>query len=256
MLQGVSRRPVLAVAVVFLGGACTGGTKSAPPTTSPVADATVEGPRPVRDALASDQGPEDAAPSTCSPSAACGDGGACWQAPNGAHRCVTFEPQPSYGSGSCSDGGVDPFGRQRPGPCCTKDSDCTEKPRGRCVYNVSCGGQPGPEGRYCDYRGWCTSDKDCSAGTCVPPAISGTEVPVCIAGPCRTSADCKAGPGGACAVSPYRPCEGYQRFYCRYTSDPCGVENQPDACPASKPRCEPAPDGQGRVCAPEPTFPP
>lgn len=77
---------------------------------------------------------------------------------------------------------------------CKSDADCKDHPRGHC--NSHGGGHEAPV-NLCEYDA-CLSDRECSGGVCECDPHGNA----CIAGTCRTDADC--GAGGAC--SPDRAC--------------------------------------------------
>ena len=203
----------------------------------------------------SGDGATDAPTSVCTPDAGCAAGQTCWQAPSGAFVCATFAPPPPReGMGSCAAGGTS--APNLFGACCTGDSQCTAQPKGRCIPNSAgwCGGVAPPPGQHCDYSGWCLTDQDCgpAARACVPSNYAGADRPICLNGPCRTSADCKARPGGVCAVATGWACTFATTLYCRYPGDPCRIENLGNDCPRNDGRylvaCAPNPDGQGAHC--------
>jgi hypothetical protein len=157
----------------------------------------------------------------------------------------------------------DPFGGPLVGTCCTSDEECTEKPRGRCVWDSHCGGVVRPPRRHCDYAGWCTSDRECTSGTCTPTSYSSFDIPACVTGVCRTSSDCRKGPGGACVIghSGGVCTVGYLLFFCQYTNDICLISNRGGDCPPSPAArfgqdCVPNEDGQGTRCVPTQPPPP
>jgi hypothetical protein len=207
-------------------------------------------------------GSPDASTSNCIPATGCGDAGICWKSPAGDHLCSNFTPA-SYGpsQGDSCDGGVkDPFGRPPPGTCCSEDSHCTAGPRGRCLFNTSCGGVAPPPGRHCDYTGWCTGDAECMGGLCIPGAIAGADKPVCLSGSCRTNADCNRKSGGRCQVASAEFCVGFASLYCSYPDDVCQTGPRGGTCPQGADprglRCVPNDDGHGTKCVQHPGFPP
>jgi hypothetical protein len=255
--------PILAI----LSVACTRGQilgVDAAAVDASVAAADSGGPdgRQVRSDVVPDAGPVDAPPSGCSPDAGCSGAATCWQSPAGDYQCVSLQAAPTNPGGSCTDAG-DPFGGPEIGTCCTRDEECTEKPRGRCVYDVNCGGVYRPPRRHCDYSGWCTGDRDCNGGTCTPTSYSGLAVPACLAGACRTSADCRRGPGGVCTVGGSGGFCGGGRvaYFCQYLNDICRVGNRGNDCPPTPAarygqECVPNDDGHGTHCVPSTPPPP
>jgi hypothetical protein len=118
---------------------------------------------------------------------------------------------------------------------------------------------------FCLYDG-CAADGDCGPGLrCFPTGYSNENGPLCLKASCRTSADCKAGPGGACVE--YRPLPAFcgiqlpLEVYCQYTNDLC---RSPADCPPnpawpSGSACVPDEDGHGTRCVrydPPGTSPP
>jgi hypothetical protein len=229
-------------------GAGDGGAITVDAAEQPGSDA-----RPTRDGTFPGSGPVDAPPSTCDPATGCGDGGTCWQLTSGAYSCVFFQPVPGMAvTGDRCDGGLDPRVRDRDGTCCIDDSECTDRPQGRCALNPAHGGMPPAPGRHCDYTGWCTKDEDCGASSfCAPGYFGGVDEPSCITRRCRTSADCTDGPAGECVVFAVRETcttRGYATVYCRYANDVCRVDRS-GGCPHGS-YCAVRSDGQGTACVP------
>jgi hypothetical protein len=204
-----------------------------------------------------DAGPVDAPPSGCSLNVGCGDAGTCWQSPAGDYQCVWLRAFPTTPGGSCTDAGD--FGPVM-GTCCTRDEECTERARGRCVYDSYCGGIVRPPRRHCDYSGWCTGDQDCTTGTCTPTSYTHRSIPTCVSGACRASADCRRGPRGVCTLVGYGGCGGGgDGFFCQYADDICRVANNGNDCPPNPEArygqdCVPNADGHGTRC--QPSIPP
>lgn len=255
-------------ALLLFAEACTRGQIAGADGGSP-ADVSVAGEagsappdgRQVSDGVFRQTGPVDAPASGCSPAAGCGDAGTCWQTPAGDFQCVWLQARPTSPGGGCFDAG--PLEGPVLGACCTRDEECTGKPRGRCVYDPNCGGINRPPRRHCDYGGWCTSDRECTSGTCTPVDYSGLDVPACLSGPCRTSADCRLGPGGVCMISGAGgPCgRGYSVYFCQYANDICQYARHGSDCPpnpsaSSGQDCVPNADGQGTHCAQHISPPP
>jgi hypothetical protein len=207
--------------------------------------------------------PVDAPASTCSEDAGCAAGETCWLTPSGARACARFtEPPAGPVPGASCDPGPLP-GDQPPPRCCTDDRQCTELPRGRCVAQTFCGGMARKTWSVCQYGVWCTADADCrQSGSCLPPPFSGTSWPQCLAGFCRTSADCTRRPGGECVLDrPSGSCATrFASLYCRYPGDVCRAETAARDCHTDGGvptwACIPGTDGHGTRCVIDPPPPP
>jgi hypothetical protein len=202
-------------------------------------------------------GGTDHPPDQCEQDGDC-PGGVCWQGLDGSKACVTPAATPLL------------MGCQNaPTPCCSKDGDCTQSGKGRCLplYRVKdnyCGGAI-PLGNVCRYD-QCKTDVDCRASqpvalplsACVPSGAFGLYTNTCVRGVCRVDADCAQHPGGRClyGLAPTNGvCSLLNVFSCAYATDACGDGK---TCPADAagPVCVPKADLQGRECGlPPPMFP-
>lgn len=255
------RRLPLVVLVSVWSLACGGrGSKSATDGPAAIGDAGLPGDlAPVltdgpRDEAVRDAAVVDAPASTCSGDGGCADGQTCWLAPSGAHTCEWFGVPPPSPTNTTCDGGVPTGGGG--GACCTHDDQCTQGVRGRCQEPILCGGAVPPHvSSSCAYNAWCRDDGDCVKGTtCTPISLTGAQLPQCLGGACRTSADCTRAPGGECVVYRQRQCFSYaSAFYCQYPGDVCriGSADRDCATDAGVVRswvCVPRPDGHGTRC--------
>ncbi len=140
-------------------------------------------------------------------------------------------------------------------PCCTADSQCTERANGECLSNSVgyCGGPAPPPGNSCRYSD-CRSDADCTAS---PNGICTAGYPrICIYGPCRRNADCTNASGGTCVLGVTGLiCQG-PAVYCAYSSDPCRVNSDCTGSSLYGKRCIPNTNLHGTTCQDAPPPPP
>jgi hypothetical protein len=121
--------------------------------------------------------------------------------------------------------------RDKGGPSCLRDSDCTELPYGHCEPWL-----PPGTGASCVYG--CVSDSDCSGATL---CVCDSPVGHCVQASCRTDADCKA-PfvcgeyvplGGICGKSVAFACQT-ERDECAHSCEPawkhCSVSEGRRVC--------------------------
>lgn len=99
---------------------------------------------------------------------------------------------------------------------CSKDSDCTEHPHGRCASGV------GQIGTYCGCLYSCTKDAECGEGevcVCGDAITTPHGGSVCAKAACTRAADCGDQP---CGVSSYHNGCGRQvKLQCRQSDDAC-----------------------------------
>jgi hypothetical protein len=69
---------------------------------------------------------------------------------------------------------------------CHTDADCTAKAGGACILAGSnpCCSHPAPEGLGCFYPGGCSTDADCTGGSCTLDMTTGESVCGAPHGPC------------------------------------------------------------------------
>lgn len=257
-------RALLLAAIAVIGCGESGLKGQATPSADASAADTL------RDVAAADAGTSrdlpaaDRPASTCEDDRDCGGGQRCWLGLSSARSCVSFtvpEPAEASGADSCDLGPVP--GERRPLDCCNHDRQCTERPRGLCQLQTSCGGAaPLRTFAACQYDAWCTEDAHCRNGAiCVPASLLGGGPPQCLQGVCRTSADCTRHPGGECVVDVPQTCDRrFRSLYCRYPADVCFVGKFAAGCQidggARMYECIPAADGHGTRCVPDPGLPP
>jgi hypothetical protein len=118
---------------------------------------------------------------------------------------------------------------------CRQDSDCNERPHGRCDWFAS-----DVEGTWCSYG--CTVDADCAFGTIC--TCSSDLIGHCAPALCKQDSDCPdgllcggSGSGDICYGS------GQLSFVCQTPADTCAVDGD---CPAGY-SCVPMDDGAGRL---------
>ncbi len=128
--------------------------------------------------------------------------------PGGFQVCLTIPPEAT----TC-------MGMMGTDQCCTS-ADCASKGGGKCYASTNlqfCGGAQLQE-NLC-VADQCTKDSDCTMngtnGVCAPAGAFDSPTRTCVTAYCKTDADCKASPGGACLLVGNNDC-------CKYPS-PAGL---------------------------------
>lgn len=98
---------------------------------------------------------------------------------------------------------------------CVADTDCTDRPNGRCLQKF------GMVGSFCDCEYACATDTDCSEGeVCVcGPDLGPGKHATCVLAECEDGSECES---GSCQLSVYfNGCAEKLQFMCRTGDDQC-----------------------------------
>ncbi|MFN7143108.1 MAG: ferritin-like domain-containing protein [Myxococcota bacterium] len=114
---------------------------------------------------------------------------------------------------------------------CETDTECTDRPNGKCVSDVTFDYYTYGEVSICGCAYACETDADCDEGTaCAPPEVTGLGWATCIAASCATSDDCET---GECGYSAHDDgCGVVHGLDCRTDEDACHADA--DCLPAEE----------------------